>query len=301
MVLVYLPILFPNYPPELYIEKTSNIQLNKYYKDGKISPEDLKINLDYFIKFDPNTNNISEIIDNLVINFTQNFPIYKDNNSNSALNNLSKNAKCFFDKSKAYLVQIPKIHKSYSTNFQNANNSQNLDKFSSVNFKTQSIVEVKEPFNDNTFLQYIRKQTKDIIGYNYLEYKDKFNIKGNLDNLRNLDKNIKKKENDANIYKKNAQLKSQVEALKNIKIKLIEIEKSVEQELTEQQKEVLYAIASDGYVSRITSSDFVKRHHLKSASAVQSATKRLLDLDLITEQHKSYSISDPLLRIWIVR
>ena len=235
LVLVYLPILFPNYPPELYIEKTSNIQLNKYYTDGKISPEDLKINLDYFIKFDPNTNNISEIIDNLVINFTQNFPIYKDNNSNSALNNLSKNAKCFFDKSKAYLVQIPKIHKSYSTNFQNANSSQNLDKFSSVNFKTQSIVEVKEPFNDNTFLQYIRKQTKDIIGYNYLEYKDKFNIKGNLDNLRNLDKNIKKKENDANIYKKNAQLKSQVEALKNIKIKLIEIEKSVEREYNDCQ------------------------------------------------------------------
>lgn len=71
--------------------------------------------------------------------------------------------------------------------------------------------------------------------------------------------------------------------------------------VTEQQKEVLYAIAADKYVSRITSSDFVKRHHLKSASAVQSATKRLLDLDLITEQHKSYSVSDPLLRIWIVR
>ncbi len=71
--------------------------------------------------------------------------------------------------------------------------------------------------------------------------------------------------------------------------------------VTEQQKEVLYAIAADRCVSRITSSEFVKRHHLKSASAVQSATKRLLDLDLITEQHKSYSISDPLLRIWIVR
>ena len=71
--------------------------------------------------------------------------------------------------------------------------------------------------------------------------------------------------------------------------------------VTEQQKEVLYAIAADRCVSRITSSEFVKRHHLKSASAVQSATKRLLDLDLITEHHKSYSISDPLLRIWIVR
>lgn len=71
--------------------------------------------------------------------------------------------------------------------------------------------------------------------------------------------------------------------------------------VTEQQKEVLYAIAADRNVQRITSSDFVKRHHLKSASAVQSAVKRLLDLDLITEQHKSFSISDPLLRIWIDR
>ena len=71
--------------------------------------------------------------------------------------------------------------------------------------------------------------------------------------------------------------------------------------VTEQQKEVLYAIAADRCVSRITSSDFVKRHHLKSASAVQSAVKRLLDLDLVTEQHKSYTISDPLLRVWITR
>lgn len=71
--------------------------------------------------------------------------------------------------------------------------------------------------------------------------------------------------------------------------------------ITEQQKEVLYAIAADKEVTRITSSDFVKRHHLKSASAVQSAVKKLLDFDLITEQNKTYSISDPLLRIWIDR
>ena len=71
--------------------------------------------------------------------------------------------------------------------------------------------------------------------------------------------------------------------------------------VTEQQKELLYAIAADRNVQRITSSDFVRRHHLKSASAVQSAVRRLLDLDLITEQHKSFSVSDPLLRIWIDR
>ncbi len=71
--------------------------------------------------------------------------------------------------------------------------------------------------------------------------------------------------------------------------------------VTEQQKEVLYAIAADKTVERITSSDFVKRHHLKSPSAVQSAVKKLLSYDLITEQNKTYSISDPLLRIWIDR
>lgn len=69
--------------------------------------------------------------------------------------------------------------------------------------------------------------------------------------------------------------------------------------ITEQQKELLYAIAADGQVTKVTSSDFVKRHHLKSASAVQSAVRKLLDFDLITEQGKVYSVSDPLLRIWL--
>ena len=69
--------------------------------------------------------------------------------------------------------------------------------------------------------------------------------------------------------------------------------------VTEQQKELLYAVAAEGRVSRITSSTFVKRHHLKSASAVQSAVKKLLDYDLITEQGKTYSVSDPMLRIWL--
>ena len=47
-VLVYLPILFPNYPPELYIEKTTNLGLNKFY-NGKITVPDFKINLDSFL------------------------------------------------------------------------------------------------------------------------------------------------------------------------------------------------------------------------------------------------------------
>ena len=229
-VLVYLPILFPNYPPEFYIEKTTNLSLNKIYMDGKINPNDLKINIDYFGKFDANTNNIPEIIDNLVINFTQYFPVFKDNSSNNSIIN---SGKCFLDKTKANLIKLPENSKSYSNN-QNSNRP-NLNKKnqSFENFKKNpSVFEVKGPFNDKTFLAFIRKQTKDIIGYNYVEFKEKYNIKENLDNLRTIYNTIKQRSNNTNnLYKKNEQLKSQIQTLKNIKTQLQKYEKRIEQDL----------------------------------------------------------------------
>ncbi len=69
--------------------------------------------------------------------------------------------------------------------------------------------------------------------------------------------------------------------------------------ITPQQKELLYAIAREGVASRITSAAFVKRNQLKSASAVQSATKKLLEYDIITQKGHEYSVSDPLLAIWL--
>lgn len=69
--------------------------------------------------------------------------------------------------------------------------------------------------------------------------------------------------------------------------------------ITEQQKELLYAICADGKAERITSSAFIKRHRLKSASAVQSAIKRLLEYDIVTENERCYSIADPLMRLWL--
>lgn len=71
--------------------------------------------------------------------------------------------------------------------------------------------------------------------------------------------------------------------------------------ITEQQKQLLYAICDEGQATGITSSAFVKKHSLKSASAVQSAAKRLLETDMITKQGHTYSVSDPLLRIWLKR
>lgn len=66
-----------------------------------------------------------------------------------------------------------------------------------------------------------------------------------------------------------------------------------------QQKELLYAIAREGVATKLTSAAFVKRHQLKSASAVQSAAKRLLNYDIITQKGHEFSVSDPLLEIWL--
>lgn len=235
-LLVYLPILFPNYPPEFYIKKTANILVNKFYLDGKINENDLKINLDHFVKFDPNNNNIGEIIDNLVINFTQEFPVYKDNiNKDKDWRN---SGKCVLDKSKANKIKLPIGQKSYSNNdlykngfnYSEKNNNFNNVKVTKLNNETNN-----SPFNDSTFLEYIKKQTKDIIGYNYVEFIQKYNIKGNLDNLKNIENKSIQKFNNDNLYRKNEQLKTQVQALKSIKAQLLDVEKRVERELKESQ------------------------------------------------------------------
>lgn len=71
--------------------------------------------------------------------------------------------------------------------------------------------------------------------------------------------------------------------------------------IPEKQKEVLYAIAKDDQAERITSAYFIKRHSLSSASSVQSAVKKLLEKDTITEINKVYSVTDKLFAMWINR
>lgn len=76
-------------------------------------------------------------------------------------------------------------------------------------------------------------------------------------------------------------------------------QKEILQFVTEQQKAVLYAILADEPVKSITSSAFTKRHRLKSPSATQSAMKALLRSDLVTRRDGLYSISDPLMDLWL--
>jgi len=69
--------------------------------------------------------------------------------------------------------------------------------------------------------------------------------------------------------------------------------------IPEKQKELLYSIAREGEAKQITSSKFIKRHNLSSASSIQSAIKKLLDKDIVTEINKRFSITDKFFAMWI--
>ena len=71
--------------------------------------------------------------------------------------------------------------------------------------------------------------------------------------------------------------------------------------VTEAQKELLYAVHAEGKVQSITSSAFTRKHRLRSPSSTQSAALKLLEYDLITRKEKTYSLSDPLLSLWLDR
>ena len=69
--------------------------------------------------------------------------------------------------------------------------------------------------------------------------------------------------------------------------------------LPEKQKLVLTALAREGNAKGITSSAFLKKYHLPSASTVQSAVKGLLEKDFITYEQGTYSVYDLFLANWI--
>lgn len=71
--------------------------------------------------------------------------------------------------------------------------------------------------------------------------------------------------------------------------------------ITESQKELLYAIHEEGQAQGITSIAFNKKYRLRSPSSTQSAAQKLLEYDLITRKEKAYSISDPLMSLWLDR
>lgn len=69
--------------------------------------------------------------------------------------------------------------------------------------------------------------------------------------------------------------------------------------MPEKQKELLIAIAKEGKAQGLTSSAYIKKYKLLSASSVQSALKGLLEKDFVTQEKNSYRIYDQFLGIWL--
>ena len=67
------------------------------------------------------------------------------------------------------------------------------------------------------------------------------------------------------------------------------------------QKELLYAIATEHRATQITSGNFIRKHHLKSASSVQAATKKLLEHHFLSTENGAYYIDDQLMRLWLLQ
>ena len=71
--------------------------------------------------------------------------------------------------------------------------------------------------------------------------------------------------------------------------------------LTENQKRVLAAIASEVRIRKVNTADFISRHQLSTASVVNAALRKLLKEDIITVDLKEYSIPDKFLWLWVNR
>lgn len=71
--------------------------------------------------------------------------------------------------------------------------------------------------------------------------------------------------------------------------------------IPERQKELLYAIATEGKAEKIMSAAFVRKYSLLSASSVQAALKKLMELDLLTVENGLYYIPDILFRMYLLR
>ena len=71
--------------------------------------------------------------------------------------------------------------------------------------------------------------------------------------------------------------------------------------LTNNQINLMRAIAKEGKVERTQSNDFIKRNDLPSPSSVKTALDVLLDKELVYAQSDGYVVYDRFLNLWLQR
>ena len=89
------------------------------------------------------------------------------------------------------------------------------------------------------------------------------------------------------------------EARRNVIMSQENSYKDIMSQLPPKQKIVLQAIAKEGLAQNITSSKFIKKYNMTSASSVQAAVKLLLKNDLITQTDIGFRVYDFFLSEWL--
>lgn len=69
--------------------------------------------------------------------------------------------------------------------------------------------------------------------------------------------------------------------------------------LSVRQKELLYAIAREGKAEKLQSGEFIKRHSLQSAAAVQSALRKLIEINFVTTDGRYYYLQDRFMQMYL--
>lgn len=69
--------------------------------------------------------------------------------------------------------------------------------------------------------------------------------------------------------------------------------------LTTRQKELLFAIATEGEVEKITSAEFIRKYSLASASAVQTSLKALMKMELLDRDAGGIFIAEKFFALWL--
>lgn len=71
--------------------------------------------------------------------------------------------------------------------------------------------------------------------------------------------------------------------------------------LSSKQRQVLIAIAHEGYAQNVTSTHFVRKYHLSSSSSLQTALNALVEKSMVVRTEKGYRLEDFFLAKWLVK
>ena len=197
IIYIHIPELFPNYPPEIYVQKKPKTGLNKTYIP-KINPQDFKVNIDYFGKFEPSLNSIQNIVNSIKDSFNADFPIYKENSNKMEPEMFGKN---------------------------NINRN-----------RANEIIIESDNFTEEQFQTYMKNQTKDILRGKLSDFEQKYKTSQNYKELLNINAIVKKKSGNKNSSSA-VPMSQDLNNLKKIKDELNGIEEGLQQEIQQIQNE----------------------------------------------------------------